>query len=173
MKRYKDHKQFRLPYYNYASTGLYLITICTAGRNPQFGRIVNGVMQYSPIGEIVDECVRSIPEISTFANIDTYVIMPDHLHAIIVIENEQEEKILPEIRFRLRKNSLSTVVLGLKRAATLASQKIGIYDKIWQPRFHDRIIRNEQELFAIRKYIIDNPAQWELKQHHKNDSGKM
>jgi REP element-mobilizing transposase RayT len=161
MKRYKDHKQFRLPYFNYASTGLYFITICTRHRIPYFGKIVNGSMQYSEIGKIADTCIRSIPAISEFANVDSYVIMPDHVHSIIAVENEQEERTLQEIQFRLRKHSLSTIVLGFKRGVTLASKQIGLQEKIWQPRFFDRIIRNEIELSAVRNYIQNNPLQWE------------
>jgi putative transposase len=127
-------------------------------------------MHYSPVGEMLDTCVLAISEFSTFANIDTYDIMPDHLHAIVGLENEHEEKNLQEIKFRLRKNSLSTIVLGLKRAVTLASREIGIYDKIWQPRFYDRIIRSEQELHAIRKYIEKNPAQWEIARQQETSS---
>lgn len=170
---YKLKKQYRLPFYNYASTNLYFVTLCTYKKHHYFGRISNGIVELSDIGQIVLECLQNRPRKLSYVSLDQFVIMPDHLHAIIHIDNPEEERTKKGNTFSLKERSMSEVVRNFKSAVTLISRQNypGIY--VWQDRFHDRIIRNEQELFAIRKYIIDNPAQWELKQHHKINSIKM
>jgi len=159
--RYKLHKQFRLPYYNYSSTGLYFITICTKNRNPLFGNIRDGHIIPSDIGKIAIECWENIPFKSPYASVDSFVTMPDHIHGIICINNPDNDKFLKEKIFQPAKRSLSIAVRSFKSAVTLQSRAIYPDIDIWQKRFFDRIIRNEKELNAIRTYIENNPMQWE------------
>ena len=162
---YKRFKHYRLPYYNYASSSLYFITICTAEREKHLmGEIVNGEMILSDAGKSAEESLGIIPSIADYASVDTFAIMPDHLHAIIFIDNPDEPKDIPELKFSVRKKSLSNVIRNFKSAATT---KIRVLNrdstmKVWQSRFFDRIVRNEHELNAIRQYIINNPMQWEM-----------
>ncbi len=93
--------------------------------------------------------------------------MPDHLHAIIHIDNPEEERTVKKNTFTLKERSLSEVVRNFKSAVTMLAHKKHPGIQVWQPRFHDRIIRNGQELHAIRKYIEHNPIGWEMK-HHRN-----
>jgi putative transposase len=160
MKRFKDRKQHRLPFYNYASSGLYFITICTKDRIHHFGTIENDDMQLSELGTIAHNCFITIPEKSSFTSVDTFVVMPDHVHGIIAIQNSDETPFLLEKEFKLKAHSLSTVVKGYKAVVTMNAKEITQEKKIWQSRFYDRIIRNEKELNTIRKYIDNNPKQW-------------
>jgi REP element-mobilizing transposase RayT len=153
-------RQIRLPYYNYASTGLYFITICVYLREYLFGDIHDGKMLLTPIGDIARQCWDRIPASSTYAGIDSFVVMPNHIHGIISIDNPEEKLDIPEKKFEPRKRSLSIVVRNYKTAVSIKSRVLYPAIRIWQPRFFDRIIRSEKELHAVRRYIENNPQQW-------------
>ncbi|MFZ4621653.1 MAG: transposase [Bacteroidota bacterium] len=161
-KRFKDHKQYRLPYFNYSSTGSYFITVCTKDRVNLFGRIENGKIIVTEMGRIAQDCWEKIPVISSFATLDQYVVMPNHVHGIIKIYNPDEDSFLTTKEFKIRPRSISTVVAGFKSAVTKRCREIDPTIDIWQSRFFDRIIRNDAELNNIRQYIKNNPAQWIL-----------
>jgi putative transposase len=164
---YKLKKQYRLPFYNYASTNLYFVTLCTYNKHQYFGRVRNGIIELSDIGQIVLECLQNRPRKLSYVSLDQFVIMPDHLHAIIHIDNPEAERTKKENTFTVKERSLSEVVRNFKSAVTLLSRKNYPGMCVWQNRFHDRIIRSDQELHAIRKYIEDNPTQWEIAQQQK------
>ena len=91
--------------------------------------------------------------------------MPDHLHGIIRIDNPDAPRTIERMEFRVQPRSLSSVVRDFKSAAT-TSVRAMTHDPeycLWQRKFHDRIIRNEKELNAIRNYIETNPIRWEEK----------
>lgn len=87
MMRFKDHKQYRLKDYDYGSDGYYFVTICTKNREHYFGEIENGQMYLSDLGQIAKQFWENIPAYVTYAGLDEFVVMPDHLHGIIVIDN--------------------------------------------------------------------------------------
>ncbi|MEW5798442.1 MAG: transposase [Bacteroidota bacterium] len=162
MKRFKDHKQFRLPYFNYASTGLYFVTICAKNRVHYFGKIVHGKMELSSIGMIADEYWKLIPKKAPFAQLDSYIVMPNHVHGIIAINNPNERSFLEKKELKIKAHSVSTIIKGYKAAVTMKCRETDKSTQIWQSRFYDRIIRNEKELHAIRMYIVNNPLHWEM-----------
>jgi putative transposase len=168
-KRFQDHKQFRLPYFNYSSTGMYFITVCTKNRIEYFGKVENGQMVPSEMGKIVEACWQLIPRISSFASLDQFVVMPNHVHGIITINNPDEDPFLKQKDFRIRPRSLSTVVAGFKSAVTKRCREIDPTLHVWQSRFFDRIIRNEYELHNVREYIINNPIRWEAVHNQKKN----
>lgn len=160
--RFKKQRQYRLPYFNYASSALYFITVCSHKKSDIFGTIHQGVMNKSWIGDIVELCLKNVPYSSPYASLDSFVIMPDHIHAIIVIENPDVPSALSFKRFSPERNSLSIAVRNFKSAVTIFSRKKFPGINIWQSRFYDKIIRNENELNAIRKYIENNPMEWSV-----------
>ncbi len=167
--KYKIHKQYRLPYYNYASAGLYFVTVCTHKRKHILGKIEKGKLELSPIGRIVEQCWKNILLSSPYASIDSFVIMPNHVHGIIVIENPDEKREIVELKFRPERKSLSVVIRNFKGAASIRSHEQFPEVKIWQSRFYDRIIRDEKELNAVRKYIADNPLKWEEEKNNTDN----
>ncbi len=76
----------RAPWWNYGWNGAYFITICTHNRNHFFGKIVNGALQLSPVGALADQCWREIPNRFPYAQLDAWVVMPNHVHGIIMID---------------------------------------------------------------------------------------
>ena len=168
----------RLKNWDYSSEATYFITICTADLECLFGSITVEIMKYSPIGQIVMEELEKSFAIRAELFCDAFVIMPNHLHAILRIEKNDEmnhqlhvethgRASLPPspnygIAYRAKK-SISSFVAGFKSSVT---KRVNQYRQmpgmiLWQERFHDHIIRNDAEYQRILEYIETNPAHWE------------
>jgi putative transposase len=190
MKKFKNKYRIetaRAQWWNYANKGSYFITICTANRENLMGKIYNNEMHLSEIGSIVEREWNKSFEIRSELFCDTFVIMPNHLHAIlqideIVIENIHvpvETHVSVEthgsaslhnttpppskkgIAYRPPK-SISSFVAGFKSAATKRINEWRNTPRmsVWQPRFHDHIIRNQTSYQQIYNYIQTNVENW-------------
>lgn len=145
------------------------MTICTAQRRCFFGRITGDVLNPTGIGEEVSRQWREIPKHYLHVRLDEFVVMPNHLHGIVVIEGRHRfspprENDLDSFRApvdrRLRPASLGSIVGTFKAGFTAWCRKNAYADFGWQPRFHDRIIRSNPALAGIREYIRTNPLNW-------------
>jgi putative transposase len=160
----------RKPYWDYSSPGWYFVTICTKGRKIHFGRVIDGSMNLSDIGAYANACWQEIPTHHCKVEIDEFIVMPNHVHGIVVITDPER---LPELRRRgkiRRTMELSSVhpksgsvgaVVGSFKAAVSYWCRTQNLEFAWQPRFHDRIIRGKNSLNAVREYIRENPTNWE------------
>ncbi len=166
-------KSTRLKDWDYSSNGGYFVTICTRNRECFFGDIENGTMELSVIGKIVsDEWIRT-KQIRKNIELDEWVIMPDHFHGIVIINNDYigcnvethghaSLQTKHTNTFGPQSKNLSAIIRGFKGTTTKQIHLAGFYDFAWQPRFNEHIIRNEKELNRIRTYIRNNPLKWEL-----------
>ena len=155
--------------WDYASLGVYFVTICTRSREFCFGEITNFKLCLSEIGEMASRYWSMIPEHFSFVTLDSFVVMPNHLHGIIIIKDREGNK--PEktggitIKHNPRLNPflLSKIIHWYKGRTAF---EINIFrpdlEFVWQNRFYDRVIRDQQELERIRQYIVDNPIVWGL-----------
>jgi len=176
---YKIKKQYRHPEQDYSDDGFYFITICTKNRVELFGDIVGAEMVLSEDGKIAEKFWLNIPGHFSFVKLEEFIIMPNHIHGLINIVgtghcpvpasdlNERTGQCpVPTRRSRfghVTPKSISTIIGSFKSIVTKTiNQKYQTNNIIWQPRFHDRIIRKEDELNKIRQYIIDNPLKWGL-----------
>ena len=171
----------RAAWHNYDG-GMYFVTICTGGREHYFGEITNGEMRLSEIGRYADECIKNIPQHNLYAIVPLYVIMPNHIHLIVVIDDpvetvhapsqttpfqkQQQSRWLDEnVNEKMqtisqRKNKLSFAIGNFKSAVTkFANQNQILFS--WQTRFHDHIIRKTDEMNRIAEYIETNVLRWE------------
>jgi len=162
MKFYRH--SIRLKDYDYSQPGAYFVTIAAFQHENLFGEIMNGEMRLNEYGNIAEECWRAIPEHFPNMELGVYVIMPNHVHGIIVIH---EYKSLPSVRARhasplrpngVKPNSLGAVVGSFKSAVT---HNIG-QTNIWQRNYYEHVIRNEKEWDRIHRYIESNPMNWEI-----------
>ena len=197
--------------------GLYFITICTAGREHYFGEIADGQMHLSEIGTFTDESIRKIESLHNDICVPLYVIMPNHIHLIMIVESmapaDANVRIptTPNVETPLvsnvetptvetpyydvsTKNNVSTngndvstinnvtanaaprnetmqkianqcgrvshIISRFKTAVTKYANDNGLVFG-WQPRFHDHIVRNQNEINGIAEYIENNVANWE------------
>jgi REP element-mobilizing transposase RayT len=175
----------RLKEWDYTNPWWYYVTICTKEHQEYFGKIENEKMILNELGKFVDDEWLKTAQIRKKVELDDYVIMPNHLHGIIIL-NETDRRDDPVGRLEnsiviskknsetmqrivstetLKANSLGSIIGQFKSAVTKRAKEKGINNFAWQPRFYDRIIRNEKELYNIRKYIQQNPLKWDLEKH--------
>ena len=168
----------RAAWHNYDG-GMYFVTICTGGREHYFGEITNGEMRLSEIGRYADEQIRNVQVHYSYAEIPLWVVMPNHVHAIVVIDGDmvpykrRDTNILDAPNVETRRATslqphetanlqgwLSVVVGGIKSSVTkFANQNQILFS--WQTRFHDHIIRKTDEMNRIAEYIETNVLRWE------------
>lgn len=186
IQKYKNKKQYRYKNYDYSRNGFYFVTICTKNKFLFFGDMVDSKMKLSEIGKIVEKYWLEIPAHFPFVKLDKFVVMPNYIHGIVQIDNELQNAAFGvgtqnlaflrgaphqceyQNKFGPQSKNLSSIIRGFKIGVTKFAKNNNIVFA-WQSRFHDRIIRNDDELNRIRKYIIDNPARWELDRNNGND----
>ncbi len=158
--QHPNRKLPRLQEYDYSTPGAYFVTICSHNKNCIFGTIVPGHnigeahMQLSPVGKIARQCLLDIESHYDNIKIDNWVIMPNHIHMLIRIE----ERINP---FPTIKFDISNVIGKYKAAVTRCVGNAFMHSgKIWQSSFYDHIIRNDEDYKSIWTYISGNPSKW-------------
>jgi REP element-mobilizing transposase RayT len=162
-----QRKSIRLNDYDYSKPGAYFITVCTKDKKCLFGKIREGQVILSELGNIANQCWINIPNHFPDARSDAYIIMPNHIHGIIEIINKKvgAENFLPlpEKSHQFRKvipRSVSSIVRGFKIGVTKwCNQNHHAYFQ-WQRNYYEHIIR-DGELEHIREYINLNPELWE------------
>jgi putative transposase len=157
-KRYRIPSA-RHPGWDYGWAGVYSVTICTHGRIRCLGEIVEGEVSLSPLGAVVAEEWLKIPCQYPRVLLDEWIIMPDHMHGILIFHGRGDKEPDPK---HLQSRSLGTVIGQFKSRVTkriwlnLKRRDFG-----WQTRFHDEIIHNPTHLVRFRAYIRDNPKRWQ------------
>lgn len=161
-----NRKSIRLQGWDYANEGYYFVTIDTWQKIKYFGQIVGGKMILNGYGNILAGEIVNTPKIRLGVTVDTYQIMPDHLHIILKIRQDDGGK--QNLGYIIRGIKMATAAKISKRsrgamhcARTKNVWQYAGTNRIWQRNFYERIIRNELELNRIRRYIIDNPKNWE------------
>ena len=157
MKELPVRKNIRLRDYDYSQAGYYFITICVKDKHEMLGRIAVGdgvldvpFIQLSEYGKITDKHISSINSHYNHIEIQKYVIMPNHIHMIVVVECGTSRTPSPT------NSTIPSLVSTLKR---FVNKDCGF--NMWQRSYHDHIIRNKEEYHRIQKYIDENPAKWE------------
>lgn len=136
-------KNIRLKYYDYSQKGMYFITICIKNRLELLGKIKNiNYIQLTKEGFLAEKYIKNIEQIHKNVTIDEYIIMPNHIHCILIINSKKDI-------------SISRII---KQYKMYVSKKIGY--SIWQKSFYEHIIRNKQEYSIIKKYIQNNIINW-------------
>jgi len=167
----------RLKGWDYSWPGYYFITICTKNSECCFGNVEDKQMKLNYLGEIAKQEWLKSSEIRKEIELDEFIVMPNHIHGIVIITDtigtdarpcvctkdvETSEISGTGIAYRVPK-SISSFIAGYKSTVTKQVNEIrktpGM--PLWQPRFHDRIIRDEVELYNVINYIKNNPAKWD------------
>ncbi len=166
----KHHRSsIRLQGYDYRQAGFYYVTICCYQRQCLFGEIVNGVMQPNLMGETVVAVWNRLTQHFPFIELDAFVLMPNHVHGIIVIQERQINLGVEESQVNnaslprgTQSGSLGAIIQNFK---SVSKRRINRFAQnkltIWQRGYHEEIIRNEKAYENIRKYILENPLKWE------------
>lgn len=166
----KHHrKSIRLQGYDYSQEGAYYVTIVTYHRDCLFGEIINKQMVQNNLGKIAEECWRAIPEHFPFVELGEYVIMPNHVHGIIVIHNDHgvgaTQCVAPTTTITRPKgpkpNSLGVIIGSFKSAVSYRANKAHNATGVWQRNYYEHIIRDDKDLQNKTDYIEANPSLWD------------
>ncbi len=150
----------RYPDWDYRWAGAYSVTICTRGRLRCLGDVVDGEVCLSPVGVVVAEEWLKVPDRQPRVVLDEWIVMPDHMHGILIFQGTPPTD-PPKDTKRLLSQSLGAAIGGFKSEATKRIWwNLNRRDFDWQTRFHDVILRTQDELERMRAYIRGNPARW-------------
>ena len=163
-KEFPKRKRLRLKNFDYSIQGAYFITICTHNRKCMLSRVVGAIHespenQLTEYGKIVDRWLNNISEHSK-ATIDRYVIMPNHIHLIIIITDNEELRAIRESPLRGR-SVVSKIIGYIKMNASKEIHSKYGNVTVWQRGFHDHVIRDRDDYEKIAKYIYENPIRWQ------------
>ena len=154
---YPRRKNIRLKIYNYKQNGAYFITICNQNRVSLWGEIIDDVMVLNEAGLMIEKWLFKMDDKFENFSIDGMVIMPNHLHFILIIDEVEKKNDI----------SVSQVVQWFKAMTTneyIKEVRRGVfppfYKRIWQRNYYENIIRNETSFNEIQKYIEENPRKW-------------
>ncbi|WP_010665388.1 transposase [Marinilabilia salmonicolor] len=178
----------RMQNWDYGWNAAYFVAICTANRDLFFGDIVHGKMRLSEIGEMVHKYWFEISEHFPFVKLDVHIVMPNHVHGIVLIDKpddgrndernggRNDERVVgrnvemqnfaslqppspPKNKFGFQSQNLAFIIRDYKTGVTKYARNNNVHFA-WQSRFHDHIIRNDAEYQRIKNYIIRNPTKW-------------
>jgi len=169
----KHHRRsIRLKEYDYALPGAYFVTICTQKRECLFGEVMDGKMRLNKTGKMIKLIWDELPENYPGVNTDVFVVMPNHIHGIIVLspvgatprgcpppgqaQGPAPTISLPDVIHRFK--SLTTTRYRQNRTRNILHS---LSERLWQRNYYEHVIRNEEKLNLIRRYILYNPLQWQ------------
>ena len=170
-------RSLRLTEYDYTQVGAYFVTIVLQNRLCLFGEIINTEMQLSEAGKMGHQAWEALPDRFPTITIDTFTIMPNHLHGIIMI-NQPTVAAQPTVGAALvaaRPVAMAVQptlgdIIGAYKSLTTVEYTRGVKTmkwtpfprRLWQRNYYEHIIRDDDALGRIRQYIIDNPGQWDF-----------
>ena len=174
-----SRRSIRLGSYDYSYPGAYFVTVCAARRGLLFGWISDSRVLENANARIVRDCWLDLPNHYPHVSLDTFVVMPDHIHAIIVLLDTHR---VGDVRAGLKpaptdgdavedagvRHGLPEIVRALK---TYSAPRINATRgtpgaSVWQRGYYERSVRNERELDLTRKYITSNPRNWRTDREH-------
>lgn len=174
-------RSIRLPEHDYSLAGWYFVTIVTQGHICLFGEVTAGEITLNDIGHLIERCWNEIPSHFPNVQLDAFVIMPNHIHGIIIITDSVGAGLVPAqsnpaglVPAQPGPGATTRVaptlgdIVGAFKSVTTVEYIRGVkqgrwmpfHKRLWQRNYYEHIIRNERELEAARQYIHDNPANW-------------
>ncbi len=166
-------RSIRLKDYNYTQAGAYFVTVCTYQRESVFGDVAGEQMRLNEYGCLTqDEWLRTA-SVRPYVALDQFVIMPNHIHGIIVITDPvgATRRVAPTTvvaaagRGTPRGPASGSIGAVIGQFKSLTARRINKLREtpgtpVWQRNYYEHIIRDESSLDQIRQYILDNPARW-------------
>ncbi len=175
-----NRRSIRLRDYDYATPGAYFVTICASERGCLFGGVADGEIRLTREGQVAYESWVAIPDHIPLVSLDAFIIMPDHIHGILVIAGRGDDLAceLPAGDVGARHavplqnverfghpvvSSVPTIVRSFKAATTKRINEMRDTPgaAVWQRNYYEHIVRDEADLDRVRKYIAENPVRWE------------
>lgn len=152
-------KKIRIKGYDYSTAGGYFVTICTNNKIKLLSNVDNGSVSLSPCGKMVEEKLKELEYTNNHVILDEYIIMPNHIHFILLLEGDSE----PLYSLVGRLKSITTVEY-FKRVKNSGWNSID--KKLWQRNYYEHVIRNNKDLSMVRQYIFENPLKWDTDEYY-------
>jgi putative transposase len=169
--RQHHRRSIRLKDYDYSQSGAYFVTICVHERECVLGNVIEGETRLNEYGEIVAKCWHDLIDHYPHIGLDAFVVMPNHVHGVIVIDDENVADpmvgagagLRPAPTATTKRYPLSEIVRAFK---SFSARRINELRKtagipFWQRNYYEHVIRNDRELNAIREYSLHNPLRWD------------
>ena len=157
----------RLNGYDYSQDNLYFITICTNNRDKCFGRIIDREMELNEYGKIADEQFKWLQSQYSYIKISVWIIMPDHIHAIIQINADRvrsrPDPTMDPTMETIKIKPLPELIGAYKTTTSKRIHQSGMCNFLWQRSYYDHIIRNSTEYNRVYRYIENNPSNYNQK----------
>jgi len=192
-------RSIRLRDYDYRSDGAYFVTLCTYQRECLFGEVVDGEIRLNEYGRIVESIWEELSARYPVIDLDSFVVMPNHVHGIIAIAGNDDVGAIHESPLRESpgsgdnygaNNNGAIRELPLRNRRSMTLPKVIGYFKmntakrinalrdnpgcpVWQRNYYEHVIRNETDLTNIRHYIANNPLKWDLDENNPANTGKQ
>ena len=166
-------RSIRLRGYDYSREGAYYVTVCTREKKCLFGNIIGKKMLLNDAGKMIRSVWQGIPDRFPNIDLDEFIVMPNHIHAVFVINQQDMCRGEPCVRPHNRQNGTlpNTVgrILQAYKSITTDEYIAGVKQrgwkpfryKLWQRNYWEHIIRDTEDYNHICEYIYDNPAQWQ------------
>jgi REP element-mobilizing transposase RayT len=187
----KHHRRsIRLKDFDYSNPGGYFVTICASNRKYLFGKIANSKMQLNKTGKMIKLVWNELPQNYPGVNTDIFVVMPNHIHGIIVLtpvgagpcacpgggqpqgvvptipstrasyDNGQPRGVAPTMLLPDVVHRFKSLTATYYRHSLKQQGLRSFPNKLWQRNYYEHVIRNEEKLNLIREYVLNNPLQW-------------
>jgi len=172
-------RSIRLKDYDYSQAGAYFVTTRTKNAHSLFGDIIGEESRLNEVGRIVEACWSEIPHHFPNVDLDEYVVMPNHLHGILVLLDQDCKGTAcraptAEQFTRPTPMSIPTIVRSFKAAVTRyvhLTHRLSTAS-IWQRNYYEHVIRDDRSLDRIREHILTNPLRWALDRENPNRTGE-
>jgi REP element-mobilizing transposase RayT len=174
----RDRRSVRMVSYDYSAPGAYFITICTFRRKNILGDVIDGIAHLSAAGKLVELCWLEIAQRYKNVQLDKYVIMPNHVHGILMLDTVDDSPSDTSVDGSNQAQLYPLSYSPARRRKMLIPRMVGYFkmnsakginrmrgtpgERVWQRNYYERVARSEDELRRIREYIAGNPASWEL-----------
>jgi len=197
LDRQRHHRRsIRLQGYDYSRSGAYYVTLCTQDRACFFGEVVDTDMHLNDAGRLVSDAWRALPDRFPPIVLDAFVIMPNHIHGVVVIAGDNNPVgagLVPALDVVPAQNAApvhdGSIAGATTRVAPTLGDVIGAYKsmvtvqytravhtrgwprfrkRLWQRNYYEYVIRNAESLDRIRQYILDNPRCWYEDRYNPN-----
>jgi REP element-mobilizing transposase RayT len=170
-------RSIRLKGYDYASPGAYFVTMCSYEKECIFGEVADGSVRLNEIGKLVEQTWLATPTIRPNVSLDEYVVMPNHLHGIVIIDWEMRFdpvarrgvlQYAPTVNeLQSPSQTLGAIIRGFEGSGTkrINAMRGAPGTPVWQRNYYEHIVRNDKDLDRIREYIHRNTDKWSYSRH--------
>ena len=162
IRKIRERKQLRLTDHDYSGSFSYFVTICVNDRSDCFGEIVNQKMKLNNYGKIADQQFEWLQNQYPYIKIPKWIIMPNHVHAIIEIDDNRGRSRPSPVMGSTKIKPLPELIGAYKTTTSKKIHLTGLTGFRWQRSYHERIIHNKIQYTRISEYIRKNPEKWPL-----------